>query len=56
MTSIPSSSFGIGSALKLLTTSTMEMTSGNSRRTAITAARSLMHPHEVSLWMSVTAS
>ena len=56
MTSIPSSSFVIGIALKELTMSTTEITSGNWRRTAMRAGRSLMHPQEVSLWMSVTAS
>ena len=43
-------------ALKELTVSTIEMTSGNPRMTAMRAGRSLMHPHEVSLWISVTAS
>jgi hypothetical protein len=56
MTSMPSSSFLIGSTLKELTVSTMEMTSGNSRSTAMMAGRSLMQPQEVSLWMRVTAS
>jgi hypothetical protein len=46
---MPSSSFLIGSALNELTVSTMEMTSGNSRTTAMMAARSLMQPQEVSL-------
>ena len=46
----------MGSALNELTVSMMLMTSGNSRTTAITAARSVMQPQEVSLWMSVRAS
>jgi hypothetical protein len=41
-TSMPSSSFLIGSTLKELTVSTIEMTSGNSRSTAMMAGRSLM--------------
>jgi hypothetical protein len=53
---MPSSSFGIGIALSELTVSTIAMTSGNSRTTFMMAARSLMQPHEVSLWMSVRAS
>jgi len=36
--------------------STMEMTSGNSRSTAMIAGRSLMQPQDVSLWISVIAS
>ena len=56
MMSMPSSSFLIGSALNELTVSTTEMTSGNWRTTAMTAAMSVMQPHEVSLWMIVTAS
>ena len=56
MMSIPSASFGIAMALNELTTSTIEMTSGNSRMTAISAGRSLMQPVEVSLWMRVIES
>ena len=46
--SIPSSSFRIGSTLNELTVSTIEITSGNSRTTAMIAARSLIVPVEVS--------
>ncbi len=55
-TSMPSSSLRIGTTEKELTVSTIEITSGNSRMTAISAGRSLMQPQEVSLWMRVTAS
>ena len=56
MMSMPSSSFLIGRALKELTVSTTEITSGKRRTTARIAATSLMQPHEVSLWMRVMAS
>ena len=56
MMSMPSSSFLIARALNELTVSMIEITSGNWRITAMTAAMSVMHPQEVSLWMTVTAS